>query len=695
MKVKNEDGYRDIEGLESRISDWRGESEDYLADWHPEAEEDSKFVHGHQWGEADAKVMEGAPGVRSKRPMVTFNRIAAIVRATYGAMVHNQMEISYVRRTGALSKDQGVAKDEILSSGAAYFRSQPFWNAASEERDMFMDVLSIGIGCMQMIVDDETTGEVEPVGRRVDPFCVGWDTRATRGGLTDRRWHFYKTSLSEQEVVDEFGKVPSKDEVSNQGRGTSTNARPGIRSEDGYEIYHWQWYETEKYFKVLVPDEKTGGAKEDGLTAKEMKALVEGVDYAFADEADRAPRRRRVYWECFSYGDKVLRVNKIGVNAFTYEFATGVRDPSTGMWYGLVRDAKDPQRWANKFLSLFIENVAFSGRGVIVEEDAFDDPQEAQRDWADVAKMTIARPGAVSGGKIMPKPENKLPPSADKILEFSTAAVREVLGVPLEQIAQQMNDQSGVVEESRKTAAMAVVAWAFASHRDYLHRHGHLLLRFMTTYIPRGRLIRTVSPDGAATFMPFTYEEATYEVEVDEVPTSPNKKAEVHRTLVAYAPLLQQPEIPASFKTAYLLEMMRSSSIPTETVRRLEAAAAKPPDPMAVQAQQIQMASAMQEVEKLRAQVVELQSQAMLNLAKARGEGQDAETAQRIAQTEIEQKVVEGNFDLALKKQKADLDRQSDIDKLQVARERNSMALEQQYMQQQIRAQEPPREERE
>ena len=692
MRTRNDDGYPDLPALRARLPKWRSEAEDYLGEWHPQAKEDMAFYHGHQWLEADKIAMEGRPGVPlSKRPMATFNRTAPIVRATYGAMVHNQMEIGYVRRVGAPDASGGVAKDEVLSAGAQYFRSQPIWNAAAEERDLFHDLLCIGLGCSQLITETEITGETEIVGRRVDPFCVGWDTRATRSGLVDRRWNFYKTRLSEQEVIEEFGKVPSKEEVAHGGRAT-TNDRPGIKSEDGFEIYHWQWFEVEKFYRVFVPG-PDGEAVSADIPAKDLRAMEEGIDYVFPEvapmEFDRTVRRRRQYWEAFCHGDTILRVNKIEVNAFTYDFVTGIRDQETGLWYGLIRDAKDPQRWANKFMSLFIWNVMVSGKGVYAEADAFDDIEEAQRDWVNPARMTITRPGAVSAGKIAPKPENKLPPSADKILDFSTAAVREVLGVPLEQIAQQMNDQSGVVEESRKTAAMAVVAWAFAAHRDYLHRHGHLLLKFMVAYIDHGRLIKTVDPYGQSQFLPFTAEEAAYEVEVDEVPNSPNKKAEVHRTLVAYAPLLQQPEIPASFKTAYLLEMMRSSSIPSDTVRRLEQAASPPPDPMAEQMKAIQVETVIQELEKLKAEVVKLQSAALLDVAKAKETGQDAETAQRIAETEIQQKAIEGEMKLELQERKMDHELTRGTMKLQMDEARNQQALQHQVAQQQIRAAEP------
>lgn len=664
MKVDNPDRYPDVEDRENRLAKWRTEFETFCPPQHKEIREDMGFRHGHQWSTKDKKIMDGTLDVgevRAPRPMVTFNRIPALINSVYGAMVHNQMGIGYVRRVPTpMDTAEGVAKDEILSAAAEYFRNMPCWGAEYEDADMFLDMLTCGIGCQQLVVDTEITGQPEIVGRRINPLHMGWDTRAKQVALRDRRWNFYKTRLSADEVKDEFGALPDK---TTDGSGESipthddSDDRPGIESDDGYRIYHWQWFESEKFFKVVVVDPQTGQPQETDILQKDIGKLTEGQDFAYLN-GDKTVRRRRVYWEAFTHDNNILRINKIQVNAFTYEFAVGQRDDTTGCWYGVVRDAKDPQKWANKFLSLFMWIIATSGKGIMAEEGVFDSTQGAERDWSNPAVITTVAAGAISMNRIMPKPEAKLPPGAADILQFSTAAVREVTGISLEMIAGQMNDQAGVVEESRKSAAMAVVAWAFKSFRAYYHRHGHLLLRFMTEYIDRGRLIKTVDPSGKSMFQPFNYDDVVYEVEVDEVPNSPNKKAEVHAALIAYTPMVQQPDIPGKFKTAFMMELLRSSPLPSDAVRRLEESTQQK-DPMAEQQAQIAMQSAVLDNQLKQAQAqlaaamaaekqasaetlgpktqagIEAQgSQALLNIAKARDLGSD--TADKQAQSEID-----------------------------------------------------------
>ena len=687
MKVENDDGYPDLKACEATLALRRTEATKYLAKWHPQAKEDIGFRHGHQWSEADRLLMNGGDGddeiARVPRPMVTFNRINSLLHATHGAMVHNPMGLSYVRRA-ATPEGQEIGKDVLLSSAASYFRELPLWDAETQERDTALDMLTCGIGVQQLMAETEVTGQVELVGRRIDPLSVGWDTRAKAMGLTDRRWHFRKVMLSREEMDDEFGGVPearAADEPSSTPAGPE---EPGVESDDNFEVLHWQWFESEKYKSVLTID----GPQD--LSLRELKALNEGEDYVYEDEdAAEQVRRRRAYWEAFTHGGTIMRIRRIPVKAFTYIFMTGIRDDETGLWYGMVRDAKDPQRWANKFLSLFIWIVATSGKGIIAEEGAFPNAQDAQRDWANPAIITEATKGAISGGWIMPKPESKLPPSAHEILAFCNAAVREVTGISLEIVAQQSNDQSGIVEESRKSAAMAVVAWAFASLRDYYRAHGHLLLRFIAEYIEPDRLVRTVDATGQSVFRPFTYEDATYEVEVDEIPNSPNKRAETHRTLVAYAPIVQQPDIPPGFKMEYLTQMAETSGLPAENIRRLKQAMVPPPDPMAEQMKAMQLETVFQELEKLKAEVVKLQSAALLDVAKAKETGQEAETAQRIAETEIQQKAIEGEMKLELQERKMGQELTKGAMKLEMDEARNTQALHHQIAQQQIRAAEP------
>jgi hypothetical protein len=66
---------------------------------------------------------------------------------------------------------------------------------------------------------------------------------------------------------------------------------------------------------------------------------------------------------------------------------------------------RDPQMWANKWLSqtLHILNTTAKG-GIVAEESAFADMTEAEEKWPQPDTIVWATTGAVSQQRIMPKP---------------------------------------------------------------------------------------------------------------------------------------------------------------------------------------------------------------------------------------------------------------------------------------------------
>ena len=65
---------------------------------------------------------------------------------------------------------------------------------------------------------------------------------------------------------------------------------------------------------------------------------------------------------------------------------------------------RDPQMWANKWLSqtLHILNTTAKG-GIVAEEDAFADMTEAEDKWAQPDTIVWATTGAMSQQRIMPR----------------------------------------------------------------------------------------------------------------------------------------------------------------------------------------------------------------------------------------------------------------------------------------------------
>src|SRR5262249_45389967 len=118
---------------------------------------------------------------------------------------------------------------------------------------------------------------------------------------------------------------------------------------------------------------------------------------------------------------------------FTWKGMTADRDRNAGTWYGIVRAMIDPQQWANKFFSqtLHIMNSGAKG-GIIAESDAFEDIRQLEEDWADPTAVIAAEPGAISGNKIMARPQNAMPPGLPDLLTLAISSIRDCTGINLE-----------------------------------------------------------------------------------------------------------------------------------------------------------------------------------------------------------------------------------------------------------------------
>lgn len=673
----------DLVELSEKFAHWHNEWSELEGIQHESMERSHDFYHGKQLSDANEQAL-----AKTGRPIITINKVSPAVDAIYGAVIHNALGFSYV--SPKPSDKPGVLQprpDELMDGTAQYVRSR--YGADGKDRAAILDMMIGGIGCQEMRTDARCGDDLEIVVDHIDPVAVGWDTRARECGLVDRRWDFTRGKISDEEFEAEFGIKP--EDVEAQGGdedSLGTKRDLASKADDPHDIYRWQWFEYEDYRVYLVasgmnPDGSIQTRKEPA-TKKDEVAIMPGEVIVGESEV----RKRRIYWEARTYGSsKIIETYKLGVNKFTRTFITGKRDRRTGVWYGIVRHAESPQEWANTFFSGILYIMMHGGKGYIVEEGVFTDKDQAQRDWALPDKLKFVNEGMID--RIQPIQAQQLPPGLSDMAMMAIAFVPEVLGASLELRGLQSNNQSGVTENARQDASIGVIGWIFSELREFYRRHGELLLDFMCRYIEPGRMIKMSTNDGDA-YMQFQPpgKDVHYDVVVDDVPSSPNRRRAVFNALSSLVPFFQLD--PSQIPPGTGVELLRSSPLPGDVVRKLEANAAQP-NPQAEQAQQVQMATAVKQLEKLSAEVEELRTQAMLNMAKAQETGQDAQIAQRIAETEIQQNAIEHEQDLAFKQQKAMLDGEEQLRSLAFKERGQEIALRGQIAQQQVRANEPRR----
>lgn len=628
------EGESDDKDLLDEIHEFVSRSKQHWGDWRKDAREDYAFVSGDQWTEEDREVLKNA-----ERPVITFNRISPVIDTVSGSEVSNRQEVRFIpRQVGAT----GV--NEVLTATAEWARDT--CDAEDEESDAFQDAITCGLGCTEthMSYDDNQDGEVDI--DRVDPLEMYPDPDAVKRNLVDSRKlarvrevdveyieHLWPDKADEIGSNDPWGDLDreSDDDTQIHHRIAGDQYQSGRSPEQATGknkriLIEYQWFEYESFHRVLDPS--TGQITE--LDSDKFENLSDNFERKGV-QLQAVKQKRKRFMRAFVCGDTILEKGEIApplnpdakerVPGFTYKFITGKRDRNKGTWYGLVRSMKDPQRWANKWLSqtLHIINTNAKG-GVMIEKDAVDNVRKFEDSWAKSDAITWLKPGGAQ--KIEPKPAITFPAGMDKLMEFAVSSIRDVSGVNLELLGLAEKDQAGVLEYQRKQAGLTVLATLFDSLRRYRKEQGRLLLYFINNYIPDGTLVKIVGPDGEQ-YIPFMRQPDTvkYDVIVDEAPSSPNQKERVWQLLQPLMPTMMKMGMPPSIWA----EVIKFSPLPESLVNKVvQAISNPPPNPQAQQQQMEQQAATMKaqgEQAKAQAQVVKAQAE----VVKAKT---DAESAQ-------------------------------------------------------------------
>ena len=554
--MENESGGEDApkkDGIESDsdvialVKKCKKESDKHLAAWIKEATESYDLVAGKQWREDDKAVLD-----EMNRPAVVFNRVGPVIDSVCGTEVQNRQQVQFLPRQAG---DAGV--NELLTGAASWVRDN--CDAEDEESDAFFDTIVCGLGWTETRLDYTDDEEGQVLIERVDPMSMRYDPAAKKRNLTDARWVQREEWMTKDEIEATW---PKSEELVEDGLSTgddhqstqphdATNAWLYKSDGVGYDpktgkflvICH-QWFTTECYYRVADPQTgKVFELDEDKHEIAQAELAKIGVPL------QSVKQMRKVYKQAFVCGATVLEKGKAPSQkgGFTFKCITGKRDRNTNTWYGLVRSMSDPQRWANKFFSQILHIINSNAKGgLMVEDGATDNMRKLEDDWSKAESIVTFNEGALSNGKVMPKPANQYPVGPEKMMEFSIQSIRDAGGVNLEQLGMANRAQAGYLEAQRKQSGLTILAGLFDSMRRYRKLQGRLLADFIKEYLSDGRLIRITSGDGTEQYIPLLRQDDTvqYDVIVDESPTSHNVKERVFGMLMQMLPVLTKMGMP-------------------------------------------------------------------------------------------------------------------------------------------------------
>lgn len=590
------------EPVPQQFKEWFINDRNHLEEWRKEAKEDYEFVAGRQYTDDELKKLTA-----KKRPVVVFNRIGPVVDSVHGQEIGNRREVRYIPR----ELGDAVA-NEMLTGAAQWFRDQA--NAETHESDSFWDMLVCGLGWTETRIDYEEQRDGKPSIDRVDVFEMFYDFNAKARNLTDARRVHRVRRLPLSEAIAMFPGY-SREEldadwttVSNIAdlNALNQNDEGGEDTGDGMvTIVHSQWIERESYY--VAQDPTTG--EESEFTTSEYETANKRMQQLLGVGLEGVQMRRKVRKQAF-FGRVVLGYGIAPCpKKFSFQAITGKRDRNRNTWYGLVRSMKDPQRWANKWLSqtMHIMNSNAKG-GLLAEKDAFENQRNAEESYSDPSSITWVKSGALASGKVQPKQQAQFPAGFMQLTEFAVSSIRDTSGVSVEMLGLREAGQAASLEAQRRQAGMTILQPFFDALKYYREEQGCVMLYYIQHDLSDGRLIKIMGEDGAQYVPLIRQATEEYDIIVDDAPTSPNQKEAAWAIMMQLLPIFGQ-----SLPPDMLTTLLEYSPLPSTIVEKLKKQAED------MQQQQAQQAQEQQKIAQQRedAEVQKIQSETQKNQATA------------------------------------------------------------------------------
>lgn len=576
------------DNLLRQLKGWFRQDIVHATKWRKEAREDFRFYNGDQISREDKTALD-ADG----RPYVVWNEIGPLVNAIIGSEINNRREVRYIPR-----EEGDALANELLTSAAEWFRDE--CGAEDEESDGFRDTVIAGMGWTDTRLDFIEEPDGAPEVEHMSPMEMVWDCNAVKPNLADagrifrvREMTFEAaeelTGVSDRALLHAAWAKGSEDdgEVKDQ---TEEN----LYLEDGDDqqpyknrctIVEARWFEKETYYRG--PDLANAGQIRE--YAEEQANLIRKN----VPQIPMVKQTRKVLRRAFIGADILGKPDKpmVPPSHFGWECITGFYDQDKNQFYGIVRAAKDPQRWSNKFMSqvMFLLNSQSKG-GIIAERGFFEDDDQAEDSWAKTDAITWAAKGKLSGPNpgFQQKPVAQFPQGFFALYQTARESIPDVTGLSKEFIGTREVDQAGVLEAQRRQSSLNLLAPLFNALRRYRKRQGRTMLFLIQNHLADGRLVRIVGQDREQ-YVPLTKASVAnvkYDIIVDDSPTSPNEKERTWSILMQLLPMVKQLVTPDMIP-----DLLEASPLPASFVEKLKqkqqqaAAQPKPPSPEEVKMQ--------------------------------------------------------------------------------------------------------------
>lgn len=536
------------------------------------------LYEGSQWLQEDYSRQ-----IANNAPTRTINRIQTILDAIAGFEIQNRSEVKTVPRI--LSEEQqgftDLANDGIkwIEDGSRYGMMKSL---------AFTDMMISGIGFVDIdIVYDQNNDYGKVRCERIFPYFMMWDVTTRNKNLEEANW-ICRAKIVDKEHLAEYmkGMEPDQMDVVDAEFGCSVDSRfldffdTVMVTKSLGVIYNYQWRDKVNYYQVENPlkgfegdpnDPHTMQIVELARTLKEKyncnpyydaiipveKEDLKEVKDLFAmlgfPKVAAIKRKKYKYYRADIVGFKVIRkAENYSQNGFSIQTMTGKYDEIRQCYYGLVRSMKEPQRLLNQIVSDYEQFLRTIPKGgVNIEADAVPNLEGFRDTYLKASQITIYSPGALSGGKVIPKVAPPMPEGMLEMIELSNRFLMDVVGIT--------PDFMGMADSKLMTAqlnsqlvrqGLMVLAPYFDAVREFTKHSGLLFLDCLRILIENaeGQLIGHVTAEGNRVSVPLLEENlaAAYDIVIEDVPMTPDQKQQTFEKLLELSGILMQGPNPVN-----------------------------------------------------------------------------------------------------------------------------------------------------
>jgi hypothetical protein len=568
---------RDVQGSMGTVNKWRSA-----------AREDDRYYFGWQWPDLDKMRME-----QQRRPALTFNEIGPKIDAISGIERLNRAEVRFQSRP----LDSDVAHDaagDLATESVALVEDNS--DGEKEDSEAIKDALKAGMGWTEIYMDYQVDEDGEVRKRHTNKYEMVWDRKSYQNNLADRTWHGRVKNYSRKDfekrwpdmidIIDQSAVYYQEDSIEKYELVTpyyslaNERSNPAIQEQPqaaqaNVPVIQYQWIDNTVVYRIADPQnpDQLVTLTEDQWKNLQKKSQLSG------NPPPKAVRQIKGVYKQVYVALGVVLEDPVVLPDFTFKCITGQYDSEKKIFYGLVRNLKDPQSTENKSISsLVAEYITNAKGGVLWKTGTWADQAMAKQQWSAYDAWIEVNPNANIQTDILQREPKQVSQFPSMLFEQARDAMTRTSGVSDEMSGIAQANATGPTIDRRLQAGLAILGWLWDNIERYKKSVASTELEFIREYWSHGQFVN-IGGNFNSQSVPLLKSDLPikYALVMDQsVRYNPNLKNQVWQDVLQIAgPLLK---IPAGQQI--LLKALKFSPFPTQLVQEIQQAVAQaPPQP--------------------------------------------------------------------------------------------------------------------